>query len=254
MTRDRKIHKAAGLIKGARHAIVLTGAGVSTPSGIPDFRSPKLGLWERVDPMAVASIWGFVEHPQAFYDWLRPLAKLAANAQPNPAHRALSELESLGRIHAVITQNIDNLHQQAGSKRVLEVHGHMREATCIRCFSQVPAQPLIEKFLVDGAAPLCAICGGVMKPNVVLFGEMPPVRVMYEAEQESRKCDVMLIAGSSLEVVPVADLPPVAKKCGAQLIIVNKTPTPMDAHAAVVLREDVAVTLPQIVEAVKRGA
>jgi NAD-dependent deacetylase len=249
---DQKILQAASLIKQSKHAVALTGAGVSTPSGIPDFRSPGSGLWEQADPMSVASIWGFMERPQVFYDWVKPLARLMLTAQPNSAHTALADLEAMGKICAVITQNIDNLHQRAGSKRVLEVHGHMREATCIRCYHLEPAQPLIEKFLADGAVPTCKVCGGVMKPNVVMFGEMLPVGVMHEAEQESSTCDVMLIAGSSLEVVPAADLPLVAKKHGAKLIIVNNSSTPADAHAAVVLREDVAVALPKIVEAVKQ--
>jgi NAD-dependent deacetylase len=253
MPSDKKTLQVAELIKHARHAVALTGAGVSTHSGIPDFRSPGSGLWEKVDPMSVASIWGFTEHPQGFYDWVKPLAKLMMTAQPNPAHLALAGLEAMGRLHVVITQNIDNLHQRAGSKRVLEVHGHMREATCIRCFNLVPAQPLIEKFLTDGTLPTCDVCGGVMKPNFILFGEVPPVSVMFEAEQESRQCDVMLIAGSSLEVVPAADLPLVAKESGAKLIIVNKTPTPLDRCATVVLREDVVVALPRIVEGVRRG-
>ncbi|MBI4790892.1 MAG: NAD-dependent deacylase [Chloroflexi bacterium] len=248
---EQKIAQAANLIRAAKHAVALTGAGISTPSGIPDFRSPGSGLWEHADPMSVASIWGFIERPQGFYDWVKPLTKLMMLAKPNPAHVALAELEACGRIHAVITQNIDNLHQHAGSKRVLEVHGHMREATCIRCYHLVPGQPLMEKFLADGAVPKCEVCGGVMKPNVVMFGEMLPVSVMYEAEQESKTCDVMLIIGSSLEVAPAADLPLMAKKNGAKLIIVNKSPTSVDSHAAIVLREDVAVALPRIVEAVR---
>ncbi len=207
-------------------------------------------MWEKTDPMSVGSIWGFIEHPQSFYDWLRPLAGMVMAAHPNPAHTALAQLEADGKIHAVITQNIDNLHQMAGSKRVLEVHGHMRELTCVRCYHLTPSQPLLEKYLADGLMPVCEICGGAMKPNVVLFGEMLPVSVMYEAENESKTCDVMLIAGSSLEVVPAADLPLVAKKNGAKLIIVNRTPTVMDTHATVVLREDVAVALPKICEAI----
>ena len=251
MAHDQKIQQAAKLIKNARHAVALTGAGISTPSGIPDFRSQGSGLWQSSDAMSVASFWSFVEYPQGFYDWVKPLAKKMMSAQPNAAHLALAELEAMGRIHAVITQNIDNLHQRAGSKRVLEVHGHMREATCIRCYHRVPAQPLMAKFIEDGAMPTCEICGGVMKPNVVLYGEMLPVSVMYEAEQESKTCDVMLVAGSSLEVAPAADLPLVAKENGATLIIVNRTSTMADAHAAVVVRDDVAVALPRIVEAVK---
>jgi len=242
----KKISKAAKIIARAKHVVALTGAGISTPSGIPDFRSAGSGLWDRVDPMVVASIWGFMEHPHAFYEWVKPLARKILDAKPNPAHHALAQLEARGKLNAIITQNIDNLHQRAGSKRVLEVHGHMREATCVRCYHLSPAEPMIEKFLADGQVPRCPECGSVMKPNVVLFGEMLPVGVMHDAEEESRTCDVMLIAGSSLEVAPAADLPLLAKKHGAQLIIVNKSATPADRHAAIVLREDVAVALPRI--------
>jgi len=178
MTLESDIERAAQLILHARHTVALTGAGHSTPSGIPDFRSPGSGLWEKVNPMAVASIFVFRLQPQAFYDWIRPLVRLMLNAKPNPAHRALAEMEEMGLLQAVITQNIDGLHQRAGSRRVLELHGHMREATCIRCYKVVPARALINKFLADGQVPVCEDCGGVMKPNVILFGEQLPVRVL----------------------------------------------------------------------------
>ncbi|MBM3127085.1 MAG: NAD-dependent deacylase [Chloroflexi bacterium] len=249
---DKKIVQAAELIKHSKHAIALTGAGVSTRSGIPDFRGTGSGLWTRIDPMVVASIWGFIEHPQGFYDWIKPLSKTMLAAKPNPAHYALAELETLGRLRALITQNIDDLHQRAGSQRVLEVHGHMRQATCIRCYYLADAKPFIEKFIADDAIPTCPRCGGAMKPNVTLFGEAPPVRVLYEAQQESEKCDVMIVAGSSLEVMPVADLPVVARRHGAQIVIINNSATPMDKQAAVVLREDVVIALPKIVERVKQ--
>lgn len=247
----KKIIQAAELLQQAKHAIALTGAGVSTRSGIPDFRGTGSGLWTRVDPMEVASIWSFLERPENFYNWIRPVSKTMLNAQPNAAHYALAELEARGYLKVLITQNIDNLHQRAGSQRVLEVHGHMRQATCIRCYTQVEAQPYIERFIEDGSIPTCPTCGGVLKPNVTLFGETPPVRVLYEAQQESEKCDVMLVAGSSLEVMPVGDLPFLARRHGAQVIIVNNAATPMDRQAAVVLREDVTVALPKIVERIK---
>ncbi len=202
--------------------------------------------------MSVGSIWGFVERPEAFYEWVRPVTRLILNALPNPAHLALAELEALGWIRTVITQNIDNLHQLAGSKHVLEVHGHMRQATCIRCHYLVPAQPIMERLVADGTVPRCAACGGVLKPNVVLFGELPPAGIMSEAEQESKACDVMVVAGSSLEVAPAGDLPFVAKRTGAKIVIVNRTPTIADGRAEVVLRQDVAVALPSLLEAIKQ--
>ena len=241
------IQKAAEILRASKHAVALTGAGHSTPSGIPDFRSPESGLWEKHDPMAVASIWAFRANPEAFYDWIRSLARQMAAAKPNPAHYALARLEKRGILKAVITQNIDDLHAKAGSKRVLELHGHMRTASCIACGRTVKAEPLIKKFLDAGRMPLCS-CGGVMKPDVILFGEMLPPAVFMEAEAEARRCDVMLVAGSSLEVAPAADLPFVAHGNGAKLILVNLQPTPADSLAEVVIRDDVAVALPQIAD------
>ncbi len=145
MTLVQQIEKAADLVAGARYAVALTGAGISTPSGIPDFRSPGSGLWEKVNPMVVASIFAFRLQPQAFYNWLHPLAELMLNAQPNPAHHALADLENMGLLKAVITQNVDNLHQKAGSTKVYELHGHLREATCMRCHKIVPASQLVDR-------------------------------------------------------------------------------------------------------------
>jgi NAD-dependent deacetylase len=251
MTLESDIERAAQLVLRARHAVVLTGAGHSTPSGIPDFRSPGSGLWEKADPMVVASIFAFRLRPQAFYDWIRPLAKLMLSAKPNPAHRALAELEEMGLLQAVITQNIDGLHQRAGARRVLELHGHIREATCIRCYKVVPAQPLIKKFLADGQVPVCEDCGGMMKPNVILFGEQLPARVLNEARREAQLCDLMMVAGSSLEVAPAANLPWIAHQHGAKVIIVNYQETYMDMQAEIVIHADVAEVLPRIVRVVR---
>jgi len=251
MTLESDIERAAQLILHARHTVALTGAGHSTPSGIPDFRSPGSGLWEKVNPMAVASIFVFRLQPQAFYDWIRPMVRLMLNAKPNPAHRALAEMEEMGLLQAVITQNIDGLHQRAGSRRVLELHGHMREATCIRCYKVVPARALINKFLADGQVPVCEDCGGVMKPNVILFGEQLLVRVLNEARREAQLCDLMLVLGSRLEVAPAADLPMIARQHGAKVIIVNYQETYLDPQAEVVIHADVAEVLPRIVRVVR---
>lgn len=239
------IARAAEILRASRHAVVLTGAGHSTPSGIPDFRSPRSGMWQKYDPMVVASIQSFRARPEVFYDWIRPLAAQTALARPNPAHYALARLESLGILKAVITQNIDDLHAKAGSQRVLELHGSLRTASCIGCGRTVKGAPLIKKFMDDGQVPVCS-CGGVMKPDVVLFGEMLPMAVLMEAEAEARRCDAMLVAGSSLEVYPAASLPFTAQERGAKLIIVNLQPTPADSLADVVIHDDVAIALPQI--------
>ena len=177
------------------------------------------------------------------------MVDLFLNAQPNPAHGALADLENMGLLKAVITQNVDNLHQQAGSTKVYELHGHLREATCISCHKIVPARSLIEKFIADAQVPRCE-CGGVMKPNVILFGEQLPVDVLMAAQREAEACDLMLVAGSYLEVAPASSIPLLAKRRGARIIIVNYQPTYLDPSADVVIHEDVAVVLPKIVELV----
>ena len=249
---QRQIERAAALIAGSEYAVALTGAGISTPSGIPDFRSPGSGLWEKANPMLVASFLAFRLRPHAFYEWARPLAEQLLKAEPNPAHRALAELEEMGLLKAIITQNIDGLHQRAGSGRVLELHGHMREATCLKCHKVVPTQGMIEKFLETGEIPRCQ-CGGVLKPNVVLFGERLPRRALLEAWGEAERCDLMLVAGSSLEVAPASEIPLVALRYGARLIIVNYQTTHLDHLADVVIHQDVAQVLPQIAAACRRS-
>jgi NAD-dependent deacetylase len=247
---EQEILRAAELIANSRRMVAFTGAGHSTASGIPDFRSPGSGLWENANPMLVASIWGFRLNPKSFYDWIRPMATTLFSAIPNPAHVALADLERMGHLRAVITQNIDNLHQKAGSGRVLELHGHLREATCVRCYQEVSVDPMIEQFLRGGKVPRCQ-CGGVFKPNVILFGEQLPVRVLNAAMKEARRCDLILVAGSSLQVTPAADIPPLATECGAKAIIVNLQPTHFDSSADVVIHGDVTEVLPRIVEALE---
>jgi NAD-dependent deacetylase len=243
---DFLINKAIDLLQQAQHAVALTGAGISTPSGIPDFRSPGSGAWENVDPMEVASIYAFRRQPQAFYQWLRPMADLLMQALPNPAHMALAQLEAYGPLKSVITQNIDTLHTKAGSQTIYEVHGHLRQATCLKCHHQYDAQPYLHAFATQGKLPLCPDCEGVLKPDVVLFGEMLPFREINAAQREAAVCDLMLVVGSSLEVTPVADLPMLTQQSGARLIIVNFTETYADAWADVVIHADVAEVLPQL--------
>jgi NAD-dependent deacetylase len=245
---EEEIQRAAELIRQSRHMVAFTGAGHSTASGIPDFRSPESGLWEKHNPMLVASIWAFRLNPKTFYDWIRPMLRTLLAARPNAAHIALAKLEEMGYLKAVITQNIDNLQQRAGSRRVLELHGHLREATCIRCYKVVPVDPAMETLVLDGKIPHCD-CGGVLKPNVILFGEQLPVRELNQAMEEARRCDLVLVAGSSLEVMPAAEIPYLAVECGARAIIVNLMPTEFDPRADVVIHDDVAKVLPLFVQA-----
>ena len=243
------VDRIAAHLLAAQRTVALTGAGISTPSGIPDFRSPGDGLWRQVNPEAVASLVGFRRNPRAFSAWLRPLVQRIVSAEPNAAHCALAALERAGLLRAIITQNIDGLHQKAGSQRVLELHGHLREASCLRCGYQTPTAGLIEAFLSSGRPPGCPHCGGALKPAVVLFGEMLPVDVLHEAEEEVAACDLMLVAGSSLSVAPASLLPQWAVDHGSQLIIINRTPTDLDPLAEVVLRDDVAEVLPAVAAA-----
>lgn len=246
--------RAADLILAARHLTVLTGAGISTPSGIPDFRSPGSGLWGKVNPFLVASIQGFRIQPQSFFDWVRPLVGKLLQAVPNPAHLALAQLEKMGRVKAIITQNIDALHQKAGSQNVIEVHGHIRQATCVRCYATVALETILWPFLNEHKIPRCERCGGVLKPNVILFGEQLPVAQVNAALSQARTCDLMLVVGTSLNVSPVAELPFIAHQNGAGIIVINREPTPVDRYAALVIRQDLVMALPAIVSCiVQRG-
>lgn len=240
------IRQGRQLIQEARYVVALTGAGISTPSGIPDFRSPDSGLWEQADPFTVASLAGFRRQPRHFYEWVRPLAELTINAKPNPAHFALALMESKGPLRAIITQNMDMLHTRAGSQTVLEVHGHLREATCQGCGQVVAAEPLLRAFIRSSEIPHCQTCAGVFKPNVILFGEMMPTAIFEQAERAIRDCDLLIVAGSSLTVTPVAELPRLAAFTGAKIIIVNLEATHADAFADVVLRGDVVDMLPAL--------
>jgi NAD-dependent deacetylase len=245
--------RAAALLRGTRHAVALSGAGISTPSGLPDFRSTGEGLWEHVDPMEVASLLAVRQQPEAFYAFARPFARRLLSARPNPAHLALARLELAGRLHGVITQNVDGLHQMAGSRAVLEVHGNLRRATCLRCYRSYPSEEALRGFVEDGTVPRCPACGGVLKPDAILMGEQLPRQVHDQALTWARSCDLMLVVGSSLEVMPAALLPLEAVQSGGRLILVNRQPTYLDPRADVVLRDDVAEVLPRLASEVLNG-
>ena len=186
----RPVEQAINLLSAARHAVALTGAGISTPSGIPDFRGRGSGLWTDADPLAVASIWAFHDSPEQFYRWIRPLMIKMRAAKPNAAHTTLAMLEQRGLLHAVITQNLDSLHLQAGSRRVLEVHGHTRTASCLDCHHNVPSGPLWSAVLDAAQPPPCSACGGLLKPDMVLFGEPLPYETISAAQHETLAADV----------------------------------------------------------------
>ncbi|TVR19045.1 MAG: NAD-dependent deacylase [Anaerolineaceae bacterium] len=249
-----RIRQAATIIGESRHLVAFTGAGISTDSGIPDFRSQNSGVWRDVDPLKVASIYGFRHDPQAFYDWVRPLSELMLSAEPNAAHHALADLETAGHLRSVITQNIDMLHSRAGHRQIFELHGHMRQATCIHCFAVCDGENVMRQFLSDGQVPRCPQCGsGILKPNVILFGEQLPFRELQGAQDAARDCDVMVVVGSSLEVAPADGIPLLAHRTGAKLIIVNLEPTPADRYADVVIHGRAAHILPEIIRYVEKS-
>ncbi len=247
------IEDAAELFRKAKRVVALTGAGISTPSGIPDFRSEGTGLWSRDEPMEVASLSTFRTFPERFFAWFRLLASQIFNAEPNVAHKALAELESPTREVTVITQNIDVLHQKAGSKNVVEMHGSVRTMSCTQCFRKYETRFFIQDFIENGNIPKCPNCSGILKPDVILFGEQLPQAAWFDAQRAARQCDLMLVAGSSLEVLPVAGLPMQALDRGAHLIIVNNTPTYLNVRADVVLMQDVSTILPEIAKRVIHG-
>ena len=242
------VAKLAELLRGARRAVALTGAGISVPSGIPDFRTPGKGIWEGVDPMEVAHIEAFHRDPKRFWSFYRPRFETLADKLPNAAHRALARLEGAGILDAVITQNIDRLHAKAGSRRVIEVHGSIATSSCTSCAATYELERVAELFDDEGVA-ICAACGGRVKPDVVLFGELLPAAAIAEAEELCASADVLLCVGSSLEVHPVAGLPEVTLAGGGQVAIVTRSSTAYDSTAAVKLDGDVVAELEAVLEA-----
>jgi len=226
---------------------VLTGAGVSTESGIPDFRSAT-GIWAEYDPMEVASIWAFEADPETVWEFYARRLGVLLEAEPNPAHLALAELERRGLVSAVVTQNIDTLHERAGSVEVIEVHGSIRTSSCRACGLRVPLAEVVERLPV----PACEACGAVLKPDVVMFGELMPERELDRAIGLAREAALLLVVGSSLEVHPVAALPEETLAAGGKLAIVNRGPTPYDADAVVKLDGSAGELLPAVVAALSR--
>lgn len=221
------IEHALDVWKKSKRTTVLTGAGISTESGLSDFRSSQ-GLWRQMNPAQVASIWALEYSPEQFYRFYRERLDIMRHAESNKGHVALSRMEKAGFVHAVITQNIDGLHQKAGSRVVYEVHGNLRDAFCMSCARSFPIEMMLsggEGVRLDGVIPHCVKCGGLVRPSVVLFGEGLPSDVFQSSQDEARFSDLFVAIGSSLEVGPVNSLVSIAKYSGAKILIINREPT-----------------------------
>jgi len=237
---------AADALRNAMDAVASTGAGISVESGIPDFRSPG-GIWSKYPPEEFATIQAFHTNPGKVWGLWRDLGEQVAGCRPNPAHEALARLEEWGRLKAIITQNVDNLHQEAGSQRVIEYHGNARQVVCVNCNHTERLTPEIHAM----GTPFC-LCGGVFKPDVVMFGEMIPMQAMLQAQALAQTADVVLIVGTSASVYPAAELPLVARDNGAVIIECNVEPTDFTTGGVtdVFLRGRAGETLPRLAELV----
>ena len=242
------MERLAELLGRSRSAVALTGAGVSVPSGIPDFRTPETGLWAKVDPMEVAHISVFERDPERFWSYYRPRFQALGDKEPNRAHAALAELERRGLIEGVITQNIDRLHRAAGSENVIEVHGSIETSSCMECGAAFGLDEVDGLFDERGIA-ICRKCGGAVKPDVVLFGEMLPIEAIERATELAEGADLMLCVGSSLAVHPVAGLPQLTLAHGGSVAIVTKGETPYDRDAELKLEGEVDEELAALVAA-----
>jgi NAD-dependent deacetylase len=244
-TSSDELTRAAELVAAARRGVAFTGAGVSAESGIRTFRGQD-GLWRQYDPYRVASIEGFRRDPAVYWGVAREGWRMFGQARPNPGHLALAALEEAGHLAGVVTQNTDGLHRDAGTRKLIELHGNGRMVRCLDCGGTEPRAD-VQARLDQELPPHCRVCGGMhVKPDVVFFGEALPSSAMMEAFRMARECDLMLVVGSSLQVYPAADVPEVAADRGVSLVIVNDEPTPLDVAATVVVRGRSGEALPEI--------
>lgn len=230
--------KFIDLIKPSVFCVAFTGAGISTESGIPDYRSPGTGIWENID-QSVVSLEGFKKNPKKYYEYALKYRQIRELAKPNSAHYMLSELEKQGLLKGVITQNIDGLHHAAGSLNVHELHGSLRETICLNCGSLFDMKEVMGRVSLGENPPLCEKCGGVLKPNAVFFGEALPRDPWQEAVRLTKQCDLFVAIGSSLQVSPANTLPEIALSAGARLVIINLMPTPYDTEADLVINRKI---------------
>jgi len=250
---DTEVAKLARLIVEHQPCVVLTGAGASTESGIPDFRSPT-GIWAEFDPLEYATLGAFRADPRKVWRFYAPRFDMLGAAEPNRVHLALARLESQGLVRAIVTQNIDTLHQRAGSQDVIEIHGSIRTSSCPSCASSYPLDEVVPLIEAGDGAPECPSCGAILKPDVVFFDELLPPGAMERATKLAAEARLMLVIGSGLEVYPVADLPRSTLAAGGKVAVVNRTPTWADARAELVVRESAGAVLDAVASTLRRSA
>lgn len=250
---DYLIDLLSDLIVRAKKPVVFTGAGISTESGIPDFRSPG-GIWSKYDPDDL-TYQKFLTSPETRKKQWKMLLEsgMTTEAKPNPAHYAIAELDRLGKLDCVITQNVDNLHQKAGvsDAKVFELHGNIQWVVCLNCRHRFPMEEILQRIAEGVEVPDCPDCHGIMKPDGVFFGEALPQGTLSEATRRSQNCDLFIVIGSTLVVYPAAYMPAYAQEAGAKLAIINLTPTPLDHHAVVLIRSKAGEAMSKVVEKVR---
>jgi NAD-dependent deacetylase len=248
---EEKITKLTKLILNSKNIVALTGAGMSTESGIADFRSPGTGLWEKIDPYEYASIDSYIAHPTKNLEFMLETGRAIFSAKPNKGHKALTKLQKLDKLKGILTQNIDRLHHKAKTKNIVEFHGNVMEAKCLSCGKVFPITTMVSQVL-QGKKPSCEVCNGMLKPNAIFFGEPLESDVLAAADKMIADCDLLIVLGSSLVVYPVAWYPQKALSLGAKLAIINIQETDMDSMAEVVIHEKIGDIFPKIVSIVEK--
>jgi NAD-dependent deacetylase len=248
------LDEAAAIIIKSKKIVVFTGAGISTESGIPDFRSPG-GIWERYNPneLTYQKFLTVQASREKYWERQKNLWPIIADAKPNAGHMAIAELYKLGKLDCIITQDGDGLHQRSGvpEEKVIELHGTWTRALCLNCGRKYPSDEVQVRLEAGEKVPTCKACGGIMKPDVIQFGQSMPEKETREAQKKAASCDLFLVCGSSLVVYPAAEMPLIAQRAGAKLVIINLVPTPHDDYADIVINEKIGNVLPRIIETAK---
>jgi NAD-dependent deacetylase len=250
---EEKIERLAELILNSKNIVVLTGAGMSTESGIADFRSPDTGLWTKVDPYEFASIHSYIANTRKNLEFMLETGRQIFKARPNKGHKSLTRLQKLGKLKGVLTQNIDRLHQKAKTKNIVEFHGNAYEAKCMRCGQIYEITTMVNQVMQGNSSPSCEKCRGMLKPNAIFFGEPLESQTLEAADEMLEDCDLLLVLGSSLVVFPVAWYPSRVLSAGAKLAVINIQETDMDSDAEVVIHEKIGDVLPKVVSIVENN-